>query len=596
MSGERRMALLLLAAGVAAGVGAFAAADDPAYRPWPVLGAWMLANACVLGAALVLDRSARRRSRAVPRIGRWEAVAAGAVVVTALALRAVALDSVPGTVSGDEGEMGNEARKVLSGEIENPFVTGWFSHPTLWFFVQAGSLRLFGDDIAGLRMVSALIGAATVGALYLFSRIAFGRTAALAAAALLATYHVHVHYSRLALNNVVDPLPVLLAFAALLHGVRTRSWLGFAAAGVCLGVAQHFYMGARVAPLVAVAVLAHLLLVDPARLRGLAGRIGLAALGFVMGMGPLLTFLASHLSDFNARVRLVGLFQSGDFERRRLAGEGAVEILLEQARRGFGAFTTVPDRSEFYDPGMPLLDTGSAALLVVGLVILAAQWRRSGSVLVLAWLAGGALLGGALLVDPPHSPRYVTLAPAVCLVVALALEWFGRLVGRLGGGVRGARAVVAGGTCAVAAWSTAFYFGEYTPREHFAGARTEAATAIGRYLGDMPRETHVYLLAAPATYLSNGSITFLAPGVTGTDVVERLTSSHEVPTEQPLRVYVALPDRAGELAHAREGMPGGRVHIGVSRADGRPLFYAYEPPGFRRREPIARVDDTVIPP
>jgi 4-amino-4-deoxy-L-arabinose transferase-like glycosyltransferase len=170
-------------------------------------------------------------------------------------------------------------------------------------------------------MLSALIGAATVPALYVFARLSYGRATAIAAAALLAVYHLHVHYSRIGLNNVVDPLPALVAFTALLYGVRRASWLGFAGAGAALGLAMYFYMGARLAPLVVAVVLAHLLVVDRRRFRELAPRIALVPVGFVLVAGPLLRWFRDHPDALDARLKLVGLFQSGAFDDRRAAGE-----------------------------------------------------------------------------------------------------------------------------------------------------------------------------------------------------------------------------------------------------------------------------------
>ena len=46
----------------------------------------------------------------------------------------------------------------------------WYNLPTLWFFLQAASMRLFGESVAGVRMVTAVIGALTVLFTYLLAR------------------------------------------------------------------------------------------------------------------------------------------------------------------------------------------------------------------------------------------------------------------------------------------------------------------------------------------------------------------------------------------------------------------------------------------
>jgi 4-amino-4-deoxy-L-arabinose transferase-like glycosyltransferase len=64
----------------------------------------------------------------------------------------------------------------------------------LWFFLQALSLKVFGDSVVGLRMLTALIGTATVPLLYFFARPWYGRRVALMAATLLLAYHFHIHF------------------------------------------------------------------------------------------------------------------------------------------------------------------------------------------------------------------------------------------------------------------------------------------------------------------------------------------------------------------------------------------------------------------
>jgi 4-amino-4-deoxy-L-arabinose transferase-like glycosyltransferase len=106
----------------------------------------------------------------------------------------------------------------------------------------------------------------------------FDRRAGLLAALLLATYPPHIHFSRLALNNIADPLFGVLALALLAAGLRQRSrralWLG----GMALGLTAYFYEGGRLFyPLLTLLWLPALILAyrPPARL---LARFGLAAL------------------------------------------------------------------------------------------------------------------------------------------------------------------------------------------------------------------------------------------------------------------------------------------------------------------------------
>jgi len=97
-----------------------------------------------------------------------------ALLLTGFLLRAWNLEHIPVNLGGDEGTQGMAAVDVLEGRLRNPFSTGWFTVPTLSFFAQAASLRLFGDSVAGLRTLSALVGTITLLWVYLLARRGLG--------------------------------------------------------------------------------------------------------------------------------------------------------------------------------------------------------------------------------------------------------------------------------------------------------------------------------------------------------------------------------------------------------------------------------------
>jgi hypothetical protein len=509
----------------------------------------------------------------------WEIVALVALTVLALLARAVLVDRIPQNFGGDEGEMGMMARLVLQGELRDPFITGWLSHPTLWFFIQGLSLQVFGNTIFGLRILSALIGAATIPALYVFARPLYGRAVALGAAALLVAYHFHIHFSRLGVNNIVDPLIALLAFAAFFYGYRTRSLLGFALAGVLMGVGQHFYMGGRLTPLLLLALLLHQALLNRTQLWRARWGLALLALGFVLGIGPLARFFLTHRNDFTARLAMVGIFETGWFGEQQALGLSTFTILLNQVRDAFGAYIFLPDRSAWYDPKIPLLDRASAVLFVFGLTIALSHWRRMEMVLLLAWIVGAAIFGGVLLKNTPESPRFVTTAPTLCLFIVLAIE---RLVALLSWalplGRRVAYGVGAAAVLLLVSWNLNFYFREYTPRRTFGWLNTEVATEIGGYIRQQPN-AYVYFFGPPRMFVGNGTIRFMALDTPGIDLVEPLVTPEMLPPPPDGRrpIFIFLPERAGEMAVVERRYPGGTRYQADAQIEKVTLFYSYEP-------------------
>ncbi len=511
-------------------------------------------------------------------VARWEVVALVVLVVLAFLVRFINVAAIPNNISGDEGEMGMVAREVLSGALDDPFATHWLSHPTLWFFLQALSLHLFGDDIGGLRMLSVLIGTATVPMLYLFARPLYGRPTALIAALLLACFHLHVHYSRYALNNIADPLFGLICFAALFYGFRKRSPVGFALAGVALGVALHFYMGTRLFLVLVVLLLLHQLLFNRRYLMGLRWHVLLLVVGFFVGFGPLLHYYTEHPDKFNERIRLVGYLEGSWFREKRANGQSELEILAYQFKNAYGAFTFVPERSPQYHPGIPLLSAVSAVLFVLGLALVLSRWKALDTWLVLVWIGSAPFFGGVLLANPPESGRYVTTAPALCLVVVLALTHLARLLHwSLALPMQRLWRIPAGVVVGLALWNMWFYFNEFGPHPNFSG--TDTSNQVGIYMEQQPSNTFVYYFGAPKIFLRHGPIRFLAADVPGAEVLEPIHTTTDLPPVPRYRrpVFIFLPHREGELEVVREAYPDGTLHTIRDKTGLKTLFLAYEP-------------------
>ncbi len=109
--------------------------------------------------------------------------------------------------------------------------------PPLALWVQASSAEVFGFHPLSLLLPEALIGIATVAALYLIVLRRFGALAAFAAALTLATFPSFVAVSR---ANGVDPLLILLLTLACGAGVKaceTGRWRTLLWVGLLVGLA-----------------------------------------------------------------------------------------------------------------------------------------------------------------------------------------------------------------------------------------------------------------------------------------------------------------------------------------------------------------------
>src|SRR4029079_9811206 len=84
------------------------------------------------------------------------------IVALAVALRLPNLSTIPPDVHADEAATGLDARVLLHGNWGDLFRLGWSGIPQLSYAVDAASMRIFGDDLYGLRIASIFQGGAAL--------------------------------------------------------------------------------------------------------------------------------------------------------------------------------------------------------------------------------------------------------------------------------------------------------------------------------------------------------------------------------------------------------------------------------------------------
>jgi 4-amino-4-deoxy-L-arabinose transferase-like glycosyltransferase len=490
----------------------------------------------------------------------WELLVVVGCTVLALLLRLVRLGTVPYVLSGDEASMGIEAVNVLEGRLTNPFATGWLSHPTLYFFMLAGSIRLLGQNIWGLRFLSPFVGTAAVPVLYLLARRLFTRRVALAAMVLLTFSHLSIHFSRLGINNIYDPLFGLAAFFFLIRGLQEGRMLDFALSGVALSLAQFFYMGARLLPVMVGVFLVLWWLLQP---NGRKIWLPLTAMGssFLLSGAPLYRFFLTHWDDFSARIKIVGIIQSGWLESEaQKTGLSTVALLWEQLRKSLLAFNYTLDPTSWYAAKIPYLDFVSGILFVLGLVVVLRRWRRLGALLVNVWFLLCLFVGGMLVENPPSSPRFVIFMPAVVLIAALGLvallDAAGQLVKIPRPWLNRALLVV---LLIAALLNVGYYFLDYTPAGLFGGLNTEVGTRVGEYLSEQEPGSQVYFFGPTRMWVHYATIPYLAPGMELADVEQPMSAPVTLTLGLEDTFFIFLPERAGELTWVQATYPQGAV-------------------------------------
>ena len=162
-----------------------------------------------------------------------------AVVGLAIWLRLPDLATVPPNVHGDEADVGLLARDILAGRMQVLFATAPAAEATaVTFALHAATMRVFGDNLFGLRMASAIEGVVSIVLLYLFARRVWGPRPALLAASFMAVAAWHIHFSRTGFHYMQAPVAMLLALYFLVRGLQDRRVLDWVVCGFAIGAAS----------------------------------------------------------------------------------------------------------------------------------------------------------------------------------------------------------------------------------------------------------------------------------------------------------------------------------------------------------------------
>lgn len=489
-----------------------------------------------------------------------------AAFLIAFLLRFWKLGSIPFVLSGDEASHGLDAMAVINGGIRNPFSTRWSSVPTMTFFLFSIPLRLLGQTVVALRLTAVLIGSVTVPLLYLLFRRLKGSQFALAASALLATYHYHIHFSRLGANMIIDPFFAVLALYFLHRATTSNRNIDWIVAGAAPAFAIYFYAGARFVLVLVVACLVYSMLVDGKGFfrKNWTGMLILSG-AFLIVAAPMLQYGFRFPDEFNARINQVGIIQSGWLEQEVvIRGESAVTILFDQFRRAALAFNFYPDRTVWYGLSQPLLDPifGSLFILGLGYGTLRSLLLRADKELfyMVAWWWGAMLLGGVMTESPPSSMRLVTLTVPVCFFIALALWQLFRMLKKAYKTIP--VNVLMGLGVILFSWiSLRTYFIDFTPKHIAGGHNAEAATLTAPILKEMSPQYRIFFVGAPWMYWDFATNPYLVPNADAVDILDPITAPPApdlIPTGRGA-VFVILQERISELDYILQAYPQGRL-------------------------------------
>jgi len=532
---------------------------------WDVFAIWVGAIVLFLAATLQFNLSgfrSRLRTLNLSSFREHWGMISLLIALTALAfaLRYVALGRIPDIIDGDEGDLGQFAIRAMRGDMKDMFGT-IYGYGTLYFFIIAVPLKIFGINSFGLRFMSALAGSLTVPVLFLLGRRLFDARVGFIAAALLAVSHYHLHFSRIIPSgNALDALFATTILYLFYRGLEDRDTNSLLLSAIIVGVSQYFFVGSRLIGVIIIGYVGMLFLFRRQIIMDNLGRLILFALLVLLVSGPMIRWALDRTDDYMARMNQTGIIQTGWLSHQAEAtGRSVLLVLADQVRKAFLVFNYYPVTG-FYNATIPVLDLVSGGVFILGLVYSLLNILDRRYFMLNIWFWSGVVIGGALVMNTEGGAyRILVVFPAVALLTAIG---FSKLVEFGSRGIEDQRQVVLMFSTAflvlVAFFNLRYYFFQYAPQCRYGDPNTAIAAVMGEYLAEVKPQYEAYFLGPPGTNIwAYHNLTFLSNGQEVVNLEQPLQSASDAPGGIQPKVFFVRPQRARDLQLVRERYPDG---------------------------------------
>lgn len=540
---------------------------------------WPLSIILIMVAAYVFELPTREgieRFRIWWRSHRIDLLVLLGILTVATLARIIALQDHPYPWSGDEASIGIEGRRILDAEVTNFFDTGWSGQPNWSFFPTALSLKIFGNDMLGIRMASAIPGILAVLFVFLLGRELFSRAVGTLAALFLALYPLHVHFSRIGVNNIYDSFLVCLVLWLLHRAVRRGASLDFALAGCAAGLCLYTYVGTRLVLLLSLALLGATAISDRHFLRSKWRQLAWFAAALVITVAPMACYFILHPDIFMGRIGQEGiLFNGWLVSHAQEIGQSVWQVLLDQTARSVLVFIANGAPGNFFNSPQPYLTLVGSFLFLVGVVLSVVNLRKPSYATLLIWFWAVVVLGGILTLNPPSNTRMLMTTPAVALFIALGLQQTRDLLDRIRIAPRVSMALAAAVVLFLSIENGYFYFVDYRNKSYFQDASAELAQEAGLQVQALGPTYAFYLFGDPRVYTDFPTLRFLIPERERRDLSAADLSALAPEVDQGM-FFASIPENMDLLAEVRSLFPGGTMGTFVRKIpQNEVLYYSY---------------------
>lgn len=474
------------------------------------------------------------------------------IVIAAFVLRFYNLGSIPPGIHGDEGEFGLFLNKILQGRYQSLFTIvdpGIFSFPVISFIPQIIIKGFFENSVVGIRAYSVIFGTMTVLAFFFLARLFFDKKISLLLSFFLATSSFHIHYSRLAVNNIYPPFFAVLSIYFFLRAWDTGRTIFYLICGLVMGVGLYSYHPFKIIPLV---ILFFIVIKRRNILKGLLLFIT-TALVFL----PQIIYYFGNLGSLTSRPQTILSLK--------------VSFFFDNLSKNILVFFIGKDDG-YHMYGIQqfgLLSPLVATLFIIG-ILLALRYLRSDKWQLIYLAIITTIIAVSFTVSSPASHRLLVILPMIFILVGVSLE----LVQKFLKGVLLCTIFIFLGL--FSAFSDYYIYFDYYINSNDGWAQYEPATEIAKYLKSLGPSYYTYMLReGTILYFRHGTVQFLNPGIRGEDVDDSLEVI-------PLRtmsigntVFV-MPPNSPSLDKLKKLYPNGTVRNFVNPRSKESWFSSFE--------------------
>ncbi|XTZ10285.1 MAG: ArnT family glycosyltransferase [cyanobacterium endosymbiont of Rhopalodia yunnanensis] len=173
------------------------------------------------------------------------------IVILGFLLRVMFLGTIPNGFFPDEASNAYDAYSIIHTlrDQYGEFLPAYFKSANdyregLYIYLIVPFIKVFGLNVFGARMTSAVIGTLTILVLYYLTKEIFSRRVALFAALLLAISPWHIHFSRITFRAILFPLLFCTALLIFLRSLKTPKLIPIS--GLSFAISIYTFYSARV--------------------------------------------------------------------------------------------------------------------------------------------------------------------------------------------------------------------------------------------------------------------------------------------------------------------------------------------------------------